>query len=169
MKNEILLRWLLMAEKWRWLSLIGLLAGVILLAAQMCLVPAYREQHHWQDAVMQQRLRYQQLLAPLQQQPALQLVQKRNQQLLDEIVRKGEPFSLYALLQRSGGELEQWRPGPHDSQLQLWLEWPQLKRLFAYLNACEPAPVLTAFTVQHKAERLYATFHLGFDDELPVD
>jgi hypothetical protein len=168
MKNEILLRWLLMSEKLRWLSLAGLLTGIALLAGYIWLLPVYRQLHHLQHQVIQQQLRYQQILTPLRQQPALQALQMRNQQLLEEIVREGRPFSLHGLLQHSGGELEQWQPGRQDSQLQLWLEWPQLKALFAYLVACEPAPALTSFIVQRKADRLHATFHLAFDDENSV-
>lgn len=168
MENETLLRWLLMPVKWRWLTLIGLLAGVLLLANYGWIAPARDEQLRVQDRLQQQQQRYQQLLTPLLQQPALQTVQWRNQQMLEEIVRTGQPFSLYTLLQRSGGELEQWHPDQRNSQLALWLEWPQLKQLFAYLVICEPAPVLTSFMVQRKAERLYTTFHLAFDDEISL-
>ncbi|GLR07817.1 hypothetical protein COO59_10395 [Mixta theicola] len=169
MKNEILLRWLLMPAKWRWLSLTGLLAGVVLLASYGWIAPAHGERQRLRDNTQQQLLRYQRLLAPLLRQPALQKLQLRNQQMLDDMVREGQPFSLYTLLQRSGGELEQWHPDRRDSQLKLWLDWSQLKQLFAYLVICEPAPALTSFVVQRKAERLHATFHLAFDDEIPLD
>ena len=169
MKNELLTRWLQLTEKWRWLSLFGLLAGATLAMAQFCLTPTYRAGLDWQKQAAQQQAHYQQRLAPLWQPPSLQALQARNQQLLDELVSKGEPFSLYTLLERSGGELDQWHPGAQESQFQLWLEWPQLKRLFSYLLACDPAPLLTSFIVQHKAERLYATFHLRFDHDHPVE
>ena len=169
MKNEMLLRWLSMAEKWRWLTLAGLLAGILLLACLLWLAPAWRQQRHQQAEALQQQQGYQQLLAPLRHLPALQAIQTRNQQLLDDMVRAGAPFSLYTLLQRSGGELDRWQPASRDSQLQLWLEWPQLRQLFAYLAACEPAPALKAFTVQHKAERLYATFQLELNDDASVN
>lgn len=168
MENETLLRWLLMPAKWRWLTLFGLLASVLLLANYGWIAPARHEQLRSQDRLQQQRQRYQQLLTPLLHQPALQTVQLRNQQMLEEIVRTGQPFSLYTLLQRSGGELEQWHPDQRNSQLGVWLEWPQLKQLFAYLVICEPAPMLTSFIVQRKAERLYATFHLAFDNEISL-
>lgn len=169
MDNENLLRWLLWPAKWRWLSLFGLLAGVGLLAGYGWITPAHGEQQRLEEKMQQQRLRYHRLLTPLWRQPALHAVEARNQQLLDDIVREGQPFSLYTLLQRSGGELAQWHPDRRDSQLEIWLDWTQLKQLFAYLAMCEPAPILTSFIVQRKAERLYAAFHLAFDDEMPVD
>lgn len=165
MKNEILLRWLLMSEKLRWLSMTGLLAGIVLLASYFWILPACRQLHQIQHQVIQQQQRYQKVLTSLRQQPALQALQMRNQQLLEEMVREGQPFSLYGLLQQSGGELEQWQPDRQDKQLQLWLAWPQLKALFAYLAVCEPAPALTSFIVQRKADRLHAIFHLAFDNE----
>ena len=169
MENEYLLRWLLLPTKWRWLSLLGLLAGTGGLASYGWIGPAQDEQQRTQEKAQQQQRRYRQLLAPLLQSPALQTVEARNRQLLEEMVREGQPFSLYALLQRSGGELEQWHPDRRDGRLELWLEWAQLKRLFDYLAACRPAPVLISFMVQPRANRLYAAFHLAFDDEIPAD
>ena len=169
MKNELLLRWLLITEQRRWVSVIGLLAGIALLASCWWLVPARAEQQLLQKEAIRQQLYYRQLLMPLREQPALQALQRRNQQMLANIVREGAPFSLYTLLQRSGGELEQWQPDRQDSQLQLWLSWPQLKLVFAYLAACEPAPALVSFHVQRKEDRLHATFHLVFDHEASLD
>lgn len=169
MGNDTLVRWLLMPAKWRWLTLFGLVVGTGLLADYGWIAPARNEQQRIEKKWQQQQLRYHRLLAPLMQQPTLQALEMRNRQLLDDIVREGRPFSLYTLLQRSGGELEQWLPDRRDSQLALWLDWTQLKQLFAYLAICEPAPILTSFILQRKSERLYAAFHLAFDDETPVD
>ncbi|MGD8164067.1 hypothetical protein [Pantoea sp. FN0307] len=169
MNHDIVLRWLLMPAKWRWVSLMGLLTSVVLLAVYLWIAPARAGQLRLQDKTQQQQLHYQRLLAPLWQQPALQKIEMRNQQLLAEIVRQGQPFSLYTLLKHSGGELANWHPDRQTSQLELWLDWSQLKRLFAYLVSCEPAPILTSFIVQRKADRLHATFHLAFDNETPLD
>ncbi|AUY23780.1 MAG: hypothetical protein E6X23_09545 [Mixta calida] len=169
MNNDFLLRWFALPEKLRWLSLLGLLLGLALIVHWLSITPARAQQQQARREAAQQRQQYQRQLTPLLRQPGLQSLELRNQQRLKEMVRDGEPFSLYTLLRRSGGELEQWRPGARESQLQLWLNWQQLKQLFAYLIACEPAPALTAFTVRRKDARLQATFHLAFDDEISRD
>ncbi|AUX91958.1 hypothetical protein [Mixta gaviniae] len=168
MKSELLLRWLLLPATLRWLSLAGVLFGVALATHRFAIVPARTQQQQAQHDARQQRQHYQHQLAALLQQSGLSQLQLRNQQQLEAMVRDGEPFSLYTLLQHSGGELEQWRPGGRESQLRLRLSWPQLKQIFAYLAACEPTPTVTAFTVQRQDARLHATFLLAFDDEISL-
>jgi pilus assembly protein HofO len=169
MKNEFLLRWLLMSEMLRWLTLLGLLVAVTLTVSSLWITPVEAQLRQLQQETRQQQRHYRQRLTHLLNQSGLQQLQARNQQLLDEMVREGRPFSLYTLLQHSGSELDQWMPGDRESLLQLWLSWAQLKALFAYLIACEPAPTLNAFNVQRKEARLYATFHLAFDKPASLD
>ncbi|QHM77176.1 hypothetical protein C7M52_03172 [Mixta theicola] len=169
MENEFLLRWLLMAERLRWLSLPAVLLTMALAVNALWIGPLKAQLRQLQQETTLQQRQYRQRLTLLLNQAGLQQLQARNQQLLDEMVRAGRPFSLYTLLQRSGSELEQWLPGERESELRLWLSWPQLQALFAYLAGCEPAPLLNSFTVQRKEARLYATFYLAFEQQALLD
>lgn len=103
---------------------------------------------------------YQKMMISLAHQPAI--YELENKIMQQEAQWQSEnTFSLLALLNSSGAELEHWRPLRKQCELTLRLAWPQLLSTFDYLAGQRSGIALAVFSLDREQHQLKLYLMLG--------
>lgn len=156
MSNHWLVAWLQLEPWWlRLASICGVTLLLTLLLWYSWLRPAQRQQLQLEQQLQLHILEYHHQLQSLAALPALAVSQRQLaslQQRLLPVTTMG--FSLPALLNISGAELEYWHPATTGGELAVILQWPQFAELLNYLSTLQPAPVMPAFSLKRQQQQL---------------